>query len=125
MNTVAGTSRKARRVWLTDTVGRWNRSCDTGSDPQFGRTLMLQPVAEPPFYAVELSPSMLNTQGGPRRNEKGQIVRPDGTPIPRLYSAGELGSIYSYLYQGTGNIGECLAFGRVSGRNAAAETRWE
>jgi 3-oxosteroid 1-dehydrogenase len=52
-------------------------------------------------------------------------VRPDGTPIPRLYSAGELGSIYSYLYQGTGNIGECLAFGRISGRNAAAESPWE
>ena len=85
---------------------------------------MLAPIVEKPFYAVELSPSMLNTQGGPRRNEKGQIVRPDGTPIPRLYSAGELGSIYSYLY-GTGNIGECLAFGRVSGRNAAAETPWE
>ena len=87
--------------------------------------LMLAPIAEPPFYAVELSPSMLNTQGGPRRNEKGQIVRPDGTPIPRLYSAGELGSIYSYLYQGTGNIGECLAFGRISGRNAAAEAAVE
>jgi predicted oxidoreductase len=52
-------------------------------------------------------------------------VRPDGTPIARLYSAGELGSIYSYLYQGTGNIGECLAFGRVSGRNAAGETPWD
>jgi succinate dehydrogenase/fumarate reductase flavoprotein subunit len=64
------------------------------------------------------------TQGGPRRNERAQIVRPDGTPIGRLYSAGELGSIYSYLYQGTGNIGECLAFGRVAGRNAAAETPW-
>ena len=54
-----------------------------------------------------------------------QIVRPDGQPIPRLYSAGELGSIYSYLYQGTGNIGECLAFGRISGRNAVAEKPWE
>ncbi len=86
---------------------------------------MMEPIAAAPFYAVELSPSMLNTQGGPRRNEKGQIVRPDGTPIPRLYSAGELGSIYSYLYQGTGNLGECLAFGRVSGRHAAAERPWE
>ena len=65
---------------------------------------------------------MLNTQGGPRRNEKAQIVRPDGAPIPRLYSAGELGSIYSYLYQGTGNIGECLAFGRIAARNVVAET---
>jgi succinate dehydrogenase/fumarate reductase flavoprotein subunit len=109
---------------LVDTVGRWNRSCDAGHDAEFGRKLMLGPIAEAPFYAVELSPSMLNTQGGPRCNEKGQIVRPDGTPIARLYSAGELGSIYSYLYQGTGNIGECLAFGRVSGRNAAAETPW-
>jgi hypothetical protein len=28
------------------------------------------------------------------------------------------------LYQGTGNIGECLAFGRIAGRNAAAEAPW-
>ena len=104
---------------LTDTVGRWNRCCDAKQDPDFGRTMMLEPIADGPFYAVELSPSMLNTQGGPRRNENGQIVRPDGSPIARLYSAGELGSIYSYLYQGTGNIGEGLAFGRISGRNAA------
>jgi succinate dehydrogenase/fumarate reductase flavoprotein subunit len=110
---------------LEDTVVRWNRHCAAGADTDFRRKLMLAPLGEGPFYAVELSPSMLNTQGGPRRNEKGQIVRPDGSPIPRLYSAGELGSIYSYLYQGTGNIGECLAFGRISGRNAAAEPRWE
>ena len=43
---------------------------------------------------------------------------------PRLYSAGELGSIYSYLYQGTGNIGECLAFGRIAARQAVAQTAW-
>jgi succinate dehydrogenase/fumarate reductase flavoprotein subunit len=110
---------------LVDTVSRWNRYCDARHDPDFGRTLMMAPVVNQPFYAVEPSPSMLNTQGGPRRNEKGQIVRPDGAPIPRLYSAGELGSIYSYLYQGTGNIGECLAFGRVSARYAAAEAPWE
>jgi len=109
---------------LADTVARWNRGCDEQRDAEFGRKLMLQPIAEKPFYAIKLSPSMLNTQGGPRRNEKAQIVRPNGTPIPRLYSAGELGSIYSYLYQGTGNIGECLAFGRISGRNAAAERPW-
>ena len=109
---------------LAETVARWNRSCDAGHDTEFGRKLMLQSLGDGPYYAIELSPSMLNTQGGPRRNEKAQIVRPDGMPIPRLYSAGELGSIYSYLYQGTGNIGECLAFGRIAGRNAAAETPW-
>ena len=110
---------------LVETVDRWNRCCAARHDSDFGRSLMLAPIVAPPFHAIELLPSMLNTQGGPRRNEKGQIVRPDGSPIGRLYSAGELGSIYSYLYQGTGNIGECLAFGRISGRNAAAETPWE
>jgi hypothetical protein len=110
---------------LVDSIERWNRHALAKHDADFGRRLMMAPIINGPFYAIELSPSMLNTQGGPRRNEKAQIVRPDGTPIPRLYSAGELGSIYSYLYQGTGNIGECLAFGRISGRNAAAETPWE
>ena len=107
---------------LEATVARWNAGCSAGRDDEFGRTLMLNPIAQGPFYAVEMSPSMLNTQGGPRRNEHAQVVRPNGRPIPRLYSAGELGSIYSYLYQGTGNLGECLAFGRIAGRNVAAET---
>jgi succinate dehydrogenase/fumarate reductase flavoprotein subunit len=109
---------------LVESVDRWNRHVAAGHDADFGRTLMMKPIGDGRYYAVELSPWMLNTQGGPRRNEHAQIVRPDGSPIPRLYSAGELGSIYSYLYQGTGNIGECLAFGRISGRNAVAETPW-
>lgn len=110
---------------LLASVRRWNGICEIGKDTDFDRTKMLTPMGKPPYYAIELSPSMLNTQGGPRRNERGQIVRPDSTPIPRLYSAGELGSIYSYLYQGTGNIGECLAFGRISARNAVAEAPWD
>ncbi len=109
---------------LEATVSRWNAAAEAGSDDEFGRTLMLTPLSRGPFYAVEMSPSMLNTQGGPRRNENAEIVRPNGTPIPRLYSAGELGSIYSYLYQGTGNIGECLGFGRIAGRNAAGLKPW-
>lgn len=107
---------------LAETVARWNALCAAGADADFGRALMLTPFGDGPYYAVELSPSMLNTQGGPRRNEHAQVVRPDGTPIPRLYSAGELGSIYGYLYQGTGNIGECFAFGRIAARNAINET---
>ena len=121
----AGSAGESTRLRWRIRWARWNRCCDArkrcGIRPQADAGSRLPTE---PFYAVELSPSMLNTQGGPRRNEKGQIVQPDGTPIPRLYSAGELGSIYSYLYQGTGNIGECLAFGRISGRNAAVETPW-
>lgn len=109
---------------LEQSVKRWNAHCRAGADTDFGRTKMFAPIGAGPYYAVQLSPSMLNTQGGPRRDERSQILRPDGSPIPRLYSAGELGSIYAYLYQGTGNIGECFAFGRIAGRNAAAEQPW-
>lgn len=110
---------------VEETVNRWNAHCASGKDAEFGRTRMLLPIIAAPFYAIELSPTFLNTQGGPRRNEKGQILQPNGSPIPRLYSAGELGSIHSFLYQGAGNLGECMAFGRISGRNAAAESPWE
>jgi len=109
---------------LSATLARWNDQAQAGRDDDFGRQLMLTAFDGGPYYAMELSPSMINTQGGPRRNERAEVLKPDGRPIPRLYSAGELGSIYSYLYQGTGNIGECLVFGRIAGRNAAAERDW-
>lgn len=70
---------------------------------------------------MELTPSFINTQGGPRRNKDAQIIGFGDQPIARLYSAGELGSIYSFNYNGGGNVGECFAFGRIAGRNAAHE----
>ncbi|HKB53714.1 MAG TPA: FAD-binding protein, partial [Ramlibacter sp.] len=39
---------------LEETVAGWNRHCDKERDAEFGRTLMLTPLREPPFYAVEL-----------------------------------------------------------------------
>jgi succinate dehydrogenase/fumarate reductase flavoprotein subunit len=44
-----------------------------------------------------------------------------GEPIPGLYSAGELGSLWGVIYQGAGNIAECMVFGRISGRNVATK----
>jgi len=111
---------------LEDTISRYNHYCEQGKDPDFDRDpKSLDPINEPPYYGMPLVPNFINTQGGPRRNEKAQIMNPFDEPIRRLYSAGELGSIYSFLYQGGGNVGECLAFGRIAGRNAAAEKPWE
>jgi succinate dehydrogenase/fumarate reductase flavoprotein subunit len=52
------------------------------------------------------------------------VLDMDGQPIPRLYAAGELGSIWGVLYQGGSNNAESIAFGRIAGRNAAAESPW-
>ena len=107
---------------LEATVARFNVSASDGNDAEWGRApATMAPVMTPPFYAMELTPAFVNTQGGPRRNKEAQIVDIDDAPIGRLYSAGELGSIYAFLYQGGGNIGECFAFGRIAGRNAAKE----
>ncbi|MCD6074697.1 MAG: fumarate reductase/succinate dehyfrogenase, flavoprotein subunit, partial [Rhodospirillales bacterium] len=50
-----------------------------------------------------------------------RVLNKEGSPIGRLYSAGELGSLWGHLYCGGGNVGEALAVGRIAGRNAAAE----
>lgn len=105
---------------LEDTVAKYNRYCEKGLDPDFTRNASdLIPIEEPPYYAVKLWPGGANTQGGPRRNAKAEVLNSDGEPIPGLYSAGELGSIYGMLYPGAGNLAECVAFGRIAGENAA------
>lgn len=109
---------------LAASIDTWNKAANSGCDTEFGRTKSLQPLADGTLYAMELVPSMLNTQGGPRRNELAEVLRPNGKPIDRLYSAGEMGSIFGYLYQGTGNIGECFAFGRIAAREALTKAPW-
>lgn len=69
-------------------------------------------------YQLPLVPSILNTQGGPERNELCQVIDRSGMPLPGLYSAGELGSIFPGLYQGSGNLADCLVSGRIAARSA-------
>ena len=107
---------------LENTVREYNLGCERGEDALGRPKDKLVALGPGPYYAMKLWPCLLNTQGGPRRNVKGQVLYPDGTPISRLYSAGELGSLFGLLYQGAGNLGECLAFGRIAGREAANET---
>lgn len=109
---------------LEHTINRYNEYCNAGKDADFGRAREDLRVLRPPFYAIQLWPALINTQGGPRRDKESRVLDPDGQPIPRLYAAGELGSIWGYLYQGACNIGEALVFGRIAGRNAAREKPW-
>ena len=63
-------------------------------------------------------------QGGPRRNQLGQVLDLFRVPIARLYSAGELGSMWDHIYQGACNNAEACVSGRIAGRTAAAEKPW-
>ena len=106
---------------LVRTVSQWNECCANGEDVYFHRPASkLKVIDQAPYYALFCPPTMLNTDGGPRRSAKGEILDLEGEPIPHLYSAGEFGSVWSNMYQGAGNLGECLAFGRISARNCLA-----
>jgi len=116
---------KMNPVTLMKTIENYNQYCEQKEDTEFGRPPRhLIPLRKPPFFATKIWPGSANTQGGPRRNEKSQILNADGEPIPRLYGAGEFGSVYGMLYpSGGGNIAECVAFGRIAAENAVKETR--
>ena len=109
---------------LSKTLINYNKYAKEGEDKEYNRSSADMRALKGPFYALKAWPVMVNTQGGPKRNHKAQVMHVNGNPIPRLYSAGECGSVYAWLYQGGGNLGECLAFGRIAGRNVANEKSW-
>ena len=106
---------------LVATADEWNASCAAGKDAAFHRAAdTLQPVAEGPFYAMLCAPTFTSTYGGPRRSAKAEVLDPFGNPIPRLYAAGEFGSVWGDLYQGAGMLADCEAFGRIAARSNIA-----
>ena len=124
---------------LEAAVNRWNQSCAAGKDLEFDTgdpefvpydrpKELLNPIAieGETVNAVEAFPLSLNTQGGMRRDPECRVLNRWKEPIPRLYAAGELGDIWSFVYQCCSNAGAgCLGHGAIVGRNAAAEVPWE
>ena len=103
------------------TVSAFNDAARSGTTDTFGRDAShMRPIDQPPFFGAPVYPIIVNTQGGPRRDERGRILRPGGDPIPGLFGAGELGSLWNRLYPGAGNISECLVSGRIAAASALA-----
>ncbi len=106
-------------------VADYNAACRAGRDEEFGRNpATLQPIAQPPYYAVRVDPAIVCTSGGARRNIESEVLDHAGRPIPRLYEAGELGSMVSNLYQNGTYLTECMISGRAAGRNGSRLADW-
>lgn len=112
---------------LEKTLTRYNWYCEQGEDYEFGRSAKtLVPLSvEGPYYAMKLTPTLTNTQGGAVRNANCEVIDLDGNVIAHLYSAGEFGSMYAHGYNGGGNVSEALATGRIAGANAAKADKSE
>ncbi len=107
---------------LQKTVADYNNCCVSRLDQEFGRSARkLIALDTPPYYAAECMVSIINTQGGAKRGPYGQVMNVWGVAIPRLYSGGEFGSIWSFLYPGGCNLSECIVSGIIAGRHAAAQ----
>jgi succinate dehydrogenase/fumarate reductase flavoprotein subunit len=101
-------------------VETWNRYCAEGRDADFdAEPNTMGPLEKPPFYALPLYAGGPNTKGGLRADPERRVLDWDGKPIARLYAAGEICSVFQFVYQGGGNLAECIVFGRIAGRNAA------
>lgn len=112
---------------LEETVRRYNADCELGRDSAYGKqATKLFPVAEAPFYAVEIRPTIIGlTAAGLNIDTHAQVLDVNQRRIPGLYAAGEvLGCIHARRYAGGGMaIANAIVFGRIAGESAAQAAR--
>jgi 3-oxosteroid 1-dehydrogenase len=96
----------------------WDRK--RGGDPSHLPNPTLGTIEQPPFYAMPFKASFLGTKGGPRTNEKAQVLREDGSAIRGLYAAGNvMANCFGSKGVGAGTtLGPCLTWGYVAGLSA-------
>jgi succinate dehydrogenase/fumarate reductase flavoprotein subunit len=103
-----------------DRILEFNRQAESGDfDPPRSRDPL--PLAEPPFYVIEMMPAMTFTFGGVLIDTEARAVREDGKPIPGLLAAGaDAGGLYNGAY--AGGLAAALVFGLRAARTALAAT---
>lgn len=103
---------------LKVTIDRYNEMVDNGFDADFGRDVAkMEKIDTAPFYAVSLTPALVATTGGAKRDTYSRVLDWDDKPIPKLYSAGELGSYVSNLYQNGVFLSEAILSGRAASQH--------
>ncbi|MCL2783785.1 MAG: FAD-dependent oxidoreductase [Propionibacteriaceae bacterium] len=102
------------------TFNSYNEYCAKADDPDFFKQAeWLRPLSQAPFYAIEMTSSVLVSCGGIRVNGDMQVTDKDYKPIPGLYA---VGMDASGLYGDTYNLdvpGTANGFAHMSGRVAA------
>lgn len=105
---------------LADTVKEYNEACDNHYDSLFFKpSKFLRHVRKGPFYAINMAPSVLVSDGGIRVNGNMQVTDEKYKPITGLYA---VGNDASGLYGDTYNLdvpGTANGFAHASGRVAA------
>ena len=110
---------------MLETVEAFNKACETGHDPEFGRPTyatntpgLTVAIKEGPFYACMRSPARHITKGGILINDKAQVLDQNDEAIPGFYAAGEVTG-------GTSVAGlcNCIDTGRLAGTFISQEAK--
>ena len=113
---------------MVETVNKYNGYVEVGSDPEFGRKNLvgisgqLVKIDTPPFVALISVPGTTHFNGGLKVNPRMQVLDVYGQAISGLYAAGEVtGGFHGSGYMSGSAVGMALIFGRIAGKNIAAE----
>lgn len=124
---------------LAQTVALFNGFAATGVDEDFhrgensydklygdvrlGPNTCLAPLAEAPFYGIEVYPGDIGTKGGLLTNERAQVLDNKGEPLPGLYAIGNCAaSPMGRYYPGAGaTLGPAMTFGYIAAGHVSSE----
>jgi 3-oxosteroid 1-dehydrogenase len=130
------------RTGLAETFERFNALARAGVDEDFHRgesaveldwtgpshiendkNPTMWPLDDGPYHCIILAGSVLDTNGGPRANASGQILRSDGSAIPGLYGAGNcVASVAGAGYfSGGSTLGPAATFAHLAGTHLASQ----
>jgi succinate dehydrogenase/fumarate reductase flavoprotein subunit len=95
---------------IVDTIEAFNLAMQGDDDVEPPRRRNRRPLADPPWFAVEVQPSVTFTHGGLRMNVRGQALRSDGSPVAGLLISGaDAGGIHNGGY--VGGLAAAAGFG--------------
>ena len=114
---------------LKATVDRYNELAAKGKDEDFGKPAdKMFPIEGDKYYALQLNPAVTVTYSGIVTDVESRVLDADNKPIQGLYAAGETAfpGLFGTEYPGCGTaITAGAYYGRVAGRNAAADAKAE
>lgn len=101
---------------LQKTLDDYNRGATKGEDPAFGKKVFTQTIDTPPYYWGREGIYVHTTLDGIRTDDRGRVLRADGSVIPGLYAAGEVvGGVFGRDRLGGAALTNCLVMGRIAG----------
>jgi len=112
---------------LQKTIDTYNQYADTGTDPDFGRTIHDYGtpgggrIDTAPFYAFPSRNGLTTTYCGLRVDGRMRVLDVFGSPIPGLFAAGEVvGGFHGAAYLSGTGLGKAGVLGRAAGLECLA-----